>query len=124
MWKVTKKGTKKLYSKDLKINTDLAKIRRLTFENDKSLHYVQQGECYAKTKNGEITFSYPKKAENLTLSPTKKQLAYTIKNNLYLAHSLDSAEAITKHVDPNFDLNWKISWDIKITLKRLSTKMR
>ena len=102
LYQPTKKGTKKLYSKDLKINTDLAKIRRLTFENDKSLHYVQQGECYAKTKNGAISFSYPKKAENLTLSPTKKQLAYTIKNNLYLAHSLDSAEAITKHVDPNF----------------------
>ena len=102
IYQPTKKGTKKLYPKDLKINTDLEKIRRLTFENEKSFHYVQQGACYAKTKNGEISYSYPKEAENVTLSPTKKQLAYTIKNNLYLAHSLDSAEAITNHIDPNF----------------------
>ncbi len=101
VYQPTKKGDKKLYSKDLKINTDLGKLRRLKFENEKSFHYIQNGEFYALTKNGEVTFSYPKKAENVTLSPTKNHLAYTIKNNLYLAHKLDSAEAITKHEDPN-----------------------
>ena len=69
IYQPTKKGTKKLYRKDLKINTDLEKIRRLTFENEKSFHYVQRGACYAKTKNGEITYSYPKEAENVTLRP-------------------------------------------------------
>ena len=101
VYQPTKKGTKKLYNTDLKINKNLREIRRLIFENDKSFYYIQNGECYAKIKNGEVTYSYPKKAENTTLSPSKKHIAYTIENNLYLAHSLDSSEAITEHVNPN-----------------------
>ena len=78
VYQPTKKGTKKLYNIDLKINKNLREIRRLFFENDKSFYYIQNGECYAKTKNGEVTYSYPKKAENTTLSPSKKQLRCSV----------------------------------------------
>ena len=48
----------------------------------------------------EVTYSYPKRLKTPPLAPQKTH-CYTIENNLYLAHSLDSSEAITEHVNPN-----------------------
>ena len=101
IYEPNKKGVKKWTGKTLKYSDDLGTVRRLTIDNQQSYHYNQKGKYYHYNKGQIVEFNYPNRAENITLSPTKNQLAYTIKNNLFLANTNDSSIAVTVHKDPN-----------------------
>ena len=101
VYEPNKKGVKKWTGKTLKYSDDLGTVRRLTIDNQQSYHYNQKGKYYHYNKGQIVEFNYPNRAENITLSPTKNQLAYTIKNNLFLANANDSSIVVTTHEDPN-----------------------
>ena len=101
VYEPNKKGAKKWTAKTLKYSDDLGTVRRLTIDNQKVYHYNQKGKYYYYNNGKIVEFTYPNRAENITLSPTKNQLAYTIKNNLFLANANDSSIAVTAHKDPN-----------------------
>ena len=101
VYEPNKKGVKKWTGKTLKYSDDLGTVRRLTIDNQQSYHYNQKGKYYHYNKGKIVEFNYPNRAENITLSPTKNQLAYTIKNNLFLANAIDSSIVVTTHEDPN-----------------------
>ena len=101
VYEPNKKGVKKWTGKTLKYSDDLGTVRRLTIDNQQSYHYNQKGKYYHYNKGQIVEFNYPNRAENITLSPTKNQLAYTIKNNLFLANANDSSIVVTANEDPN-----------------------
>ena len=101
VYEPNKKGVKKWTGKTLKYSDDLGTVRRLTIDNQQSYHYNQKGKYYHYNKGKIVEFNYPNRAENITLSPTKNQLAYTIKNNLFLANANDSSIVVTANEDPN-----------------------
>ena len=101
IYEPNKKGVKKWTGKTLKYSDDLGTVRRLTIDNHQSYHYNQKGKYYHYNNGKIVEFNYPNRAENITLSPTKNQLAYTIKNNLFLANANDSSIVVTTHEDPN-----------------------
>ena len=101
VYEPNKKGVKKWTGKTLKYSDDLGTVRRLTIDNQQSYHYNQKGKYYHYNNGVIVEFNYPNRAENITLSPTKNQLAYTIKNNLFLANTIDSSIVVTTHEDPN-----------------------
>ncbi|MEC9159677.1 MAG: DPP IV N-terminal domain-containing protein [Bacteroidota bacterium] len=101
VYEPNKKGVKKWTGKTLKYSDDLGTVRRLTIDNQQSYHYNQKGKYYHYNKGKIVEFNYPNRAENITLSPTKNQLAYTLKNNLFLANTIDSSIVVTTHEDPN-----------------------
>ena len=101
VYEPNKKGMKKWTGKTLKYSDDLGTVRRLTIDNQQSYHYNQKGKYYHYNKGKIVEFNYPNRAENITLSPTKNQLAYTIKNNLFLANANDSSIVVTANEDPN-----------------------
>ena len=101
VYEPNKKRVKKWTAKTLKYSDDLGAVRRLKVDNQKVYHYNQKGKYYYYNNGKIVEFKYPNRAENITLSPTKNQLAYTIKNNLFLANANDSSIAVTVHKDPN-----------------------
>ena len=101
VYEPNKKGVKKWTAKTLKYSDDLGAVRRLKIDNQQSYYYNQKGKYYHYNNGKIVEFKYPNRAENITLSPTKNQLAYTIKNNLFLANANDSSIAVTVHKDPN-----------------------
>ena len=101
IYEPNKKGLKKWTGKTLKYSNDLGAVRKLTIDNQQSYHYNQRGKYYYFNNGKIVEFNYPNRAENVTLSPAKNQLAYTIKNNLFLANANDSSIVLTDHEDPN-----------------------
>ena len=97
VYEPNKKGVKKWTAKTLKYSDDLGAVRRLKIDNQQSYYYNQKGKYYYYNNGKIVEFNYPNRAENITLSPTKNQLAYTIKNNLFLANANDSSIAVTVH---------------------------
>ncbi|MBM78697.1 MAG: peptidase S9 [Crocinitomicaceae bacterium] len=53
---------------------------------------------FIETNNGNVTkIKFSEKAQNISISPNKNQIAYTLDNNLFFANSTDSIIAITKN---------------------------
>jgi dipeptidyl-peptidase 4 len=73
--------------KDLKIDT-LAKMPSFIWSNESTLTYTVKNKVYQvdlKNKSATLINSYPEEAENIDSEPDGKLVAYTIKNNLFIA---------------------------------------
>lgn len=79
------------------IDSSFRYFNNWSIENTKSWSFISNNQLI-KVKDGKNTkLLFPKKAENITASPNKENIAFTIDNNLYIANKNDSAVSITSH---------------------------
>jgi dipeptidyl-peptidase 4 len=91
------KSKKKKILNPLLIDTSFNYFKNWSITTNNKWTFIsnQQLIKYEDGKINNITF--PKKAKNLTISPNKENIAFTIDNNLFFANTNDSAISITSH---------------------------
>jgi dipeptidyl-peptidase-4 len=77
---------------------------KISWENNNEFHFYNHNKWIAislKNKSVLASINLPDKAENKNLRYTKKQIAYTVNNNLFLMGVKNTAIKITDNADKN-----------------------